>query len=71
MPHRPRRRARLCSLATDQDRLAFGDRELFWLPASGTQETDLDFGAIVEALGASTMRTKGTVEQIAAKHFND
>lgn len=64
-------RKAVLALATDQDRLAFGDRELFWLPAGGTQETDLDFGAIVEALGASTMRTKGTVEQIAAKHFND
>ncbi len=59
------------ALATDEDRLAFGERELYWLPTGGTQDSDLDFKAIDEALGTSTVRTKGTVEQIAAKHFSD
>lgn len=63
-------RKEVLALATDEDRLAFGERELYWLPAGGTQDSELDFKAIGEALGASTVRTKGTVEQIAAKHFS-
>ena len=57
--------------ATEGDRLAFGDRELYWLPGGGTQDSDLDWRAIGTALGHMTVRTKGTVEQIAAKHFSD
>ena len=58
------------ALATEDDRLAFGDRELFWLPRGGTQESDLDLKAIERLLGVTTMRTMGTVEQIAAKYFS-
>ena len=57
--------------ATDYDRLAFGARELFWLPAAGTQDSKLDWKAIGEVLGATTVRTMGTVEQIVAKHFSE
>lgn len=70
---RPTKRARteVLALATDEDRLAFGDRELWWLPSAGTQDSDLDLKAIAKLLGATTLRTKGTVEQIAAKYFAD
>jgi uncharacterized protein (DUF1697 family) len=62
--------ATVLELATDDDRLAFGKRELYWLPSSGTQRSELDFKAIGELVGASTtVRTKGTVEQIAARFF--
>jgi uncharacterized protein (DUF1697 family) len=54
--------------ATDQDRLALSGRELYWLPGGGTLESELDLKAIERALGAGTMRTKGTVDQIAAKY---
>lgn len=57
------------ALATDDDALAFGDRELFWLPSGGTQDSGLDRTAIDELLGPTTMRTKGTVDQLAAKYF--
>ena len=30
------------ALGTDQDRLAFGKRELFWLPSGGYMEAELD-----------------------------
>ena len=63
-------RKRVQALETDQDRLAFGPRELYWLPAGGTQDSDLDWKAIGQALGSTTVRTKGTVEQIVAKHFS-
>jgi uncharacterized protein (DUF1697 family) len=57
------------ALATDDDRLAFGARELYWLPSGGTMESELDRKALDELLGPSTMRTKGTIEQLAAKFF--
>jgi uncharacterized protein (DUF1697 family) len=56
------------ALATDADRLVVEGRELHWLPSGGISESELDLRAIDAALGRGTMRTKGTIEQIAAKH---
>ena len=56
------------ALATDEDRLAISGRELFWLPSGGTIESTLDLKAIERALGPGTMRTKGTIDQIASKY---
>lgn len=55
------------ALATDDDRLAIEGRELHWLPSGGISESELDLKAIDAALGPGTIRTIGTVEQIAAK----
>jgi uncharacterized protein (DUF1697 family) len=63
------KRKQVLALATDQDSLAFGKRELYWLPSGGTMESTLDRKAIERLLGPTTMRTKGTVEQLAAKFF--
>jgi uncharacterized protein (DUF1697 family) len=60
-------RGRVLALATEEDRLAIEGRELFWLPSGGTIDSDLDLKAIDKALGKGTMRTKGTIDQIAAK----
>jgi uncharacterized protein (DUF1697 family) len=57
------------AMADDRDLLAFGERELYWLPSGGIMETALDMAAIERALGPTTRRTKGTIEQMAAKHF--
>jgi uncharacterized protein (DUF1697 family) len=54
--------------ASDEDRLAIEGSELYWLPSGGISETDLDLKALESELGPWTMRTMGTVEQIAAKH---
>jgi uncharacterized protein (DUF1697 family) len=62
-------RKQVLSLATDADRLAFGERELYWLPSGGTQTSELDTKKIAELLGPTTMRTKGTVDQLAEKFF--
>ena len=62
-------RREVLALATDEDRLAFGDRELFWLPSGGTQGSALDQNALGKLLGKATMRTMGTIEQLAAKFF--
>ena len=70
---KPAAKARKLVLArgTEDDRVDFGERELYWLPAGDTQDSQLDWKAIAGVLGPSTMRTKGTVEQMAVKHFSD
>jgi uncharacterized protein (DUF1697 family) len=55
-------------LATDEDLLAIDGREFYWLPSGGISESDLDLKAIDTVLGPGTIRTIGTIEQIAAKH---
>jgi uncharacterized protein (DUF1697 family) len=62
-------RKSVLAYATDEDALAFGDRELYWLPSGGTSESALDTQAIGKLLGTTTMRTKNTVDQMAAKFF--
>jgi uncharacterized protein (DUF1697 family) len=57
-------------LATDDDRLAFGKRELYWLPSGGVSDSELDVRALERLTGAWTMRTMGTIEQIAAKFLS-
>jgi uncharacterized protein (DUF1697 family) len=68
---KPAARARNEVLAggTEEDRLAFGDRELYWLPSGGTRDSAFDVKAVEKLLGPVTMRTKGTIEQLAAKYF--
>ena len=55
--------------ATDEDRLAFGDRELYWLPSGGIRDSPLNFRSLEKLLGSTTTRTKGTIDQLAAKYF--
>jgi uncharacterized protein (DUF1697 family) len=62
-------RRQVLAMASDEDQLAFGDRELHWLPSGGILDSALDFKSIGQLLGPMTTRTKGTVEQVAAKYF--
>jgi uncharacterized protein (DUF1697 family) len=57
------------ALSTDEDRLAIAARELYWLPKGGMSESELDLKGLAEVLGPTTIRTKGTIDQIAAKYF--
>jgi uncharacterized protein (DUF1697 family) len=57
------------ALATDDDSLAFRDRELYWLPKGGIRDAALNRGAMEKVFGPTTTRTKGTVELIAEKFF--
>lgn len=57
------------ALGGESDRLALGARELFWLPASGISDSPLDTRALRELLGPMTVRTLGTVREIAARHL--
>ncbi|HKO36857.1 MAG TPA: DUF1697 domain-containing protein [Solirubrobacterales bacterium] len=61
-------RKKALATATDEDLLAVEGRELYWLPSGGISESDLDWRPIEAALGPGTIRTMGTVEQIAAKY---
>jgi uncharacterized protein (DUF1697 family) len=66
----PQARQEVLALASDEDRLAFGDRELYWLPSGGILDSVLDFNkGVAKLLGPVTTRTKNTVEQVAAKYF--
>jgi uncharacterized protein (DUF1697 family) len=62
-------RKEVLGLATDEDRLAFGDRELYWLPSGGIRDAALNFKAIEKLVGPSTMRTKGTIDELTKKYF--
>ena len=62
----------MLALASDEDMLAFGERELHWLPSGGILDSVLDFNKVTrKLLGPMTTRTKGTIDQVAAKYFAD
>lgn len=61
-------RKKALAAVTDEDLLAIEGRELHWLPSGGISESDLDWEPIEAALGSGTIRTMGTIGQIAAKH---
>jgi len=64
-------RRKALSHASEGDRLAIRAAELYWLPAGGMMDSELDLDELAMILGPTTIRTKGTIEQIAAKHFAD
>jgi uncharacterized protein (DUF1697 family) len=64
-------REKALALASDDDRLAVEGRELYWLPSGGMSESDLDLKALAAVLGPTTIRTKGTVEQIVLRYFGE
>ena len=57
------------ALSTEADRVAVEGCELYWLPQGRMSDSELDLKALVTILGPMTIRTKGTIEQIATKHF--
>jgi uncharacterized protein (DUF1697 family) len=73
LPGKPSKRARneVLAFATDEDRLALGDRELYWLPSGGMLDSDLPLRKIESLIGPTTKRTKNTLDQIAERYFAD
>jgi uncharacterized protein (DUF1697 family) len=65
----PAERRDVLALSTEDDKLAFGERELFWRPRGRMLESELDLNAVGKLIGLNTMRTSGTVQQIAAKYL--
>jgi uncharacterized protein (DUF1697 family) len=65
----PTKQRDVLALGTEDDKLAWGARELFWRPRGRMTDSGLDLKAVEKLIGPNTMRTNGTVEQIAAKYF--
>jgi uncharacterized protein (DUF1697 family) len=64
-------RKKALALAGPDDVFEFAGREMHWLPSTGLSETEVDLKALDKALGRGTVRTHGTIEQIAAKYCDD
>ena len=63
----PEARDDVLALATAEDRLAFGERELYWLPSGNMRDSTLKLRQVEALVGTWTMRTKGTLDAIAAR----
>jgi uncharacterized protein (DUF1697 family) len=72
LPRRPSAaaRRRALAMAGEEDRLAIEGSELHWLPRDRMSGSELDLKALESQLGPWTMRTMGTIEQIAERHFS-
>ena len=55
-------------METEDDHLALEGRELYWLPIGGIRDSKVN-RSIERLPGSCTVRTKGTMEQLAAKYF--
>ena len=42
---------------------------LYWLPSAGLMDSAVGMDGITKTIGPNTMRTKGTLDQLAAKFF--
>ena len=71
LPAKPGAAARKAveALATDADRLVVEGREVYWLPQAGLSDSPIGMKEVGDAVGTNTIRTMGTVEQMAAKFF--
>lgn len=64
----PAAREMVLAMASEDDRLAIRGRELYWLPAAGVGRSALDLKTVEAAVGPWTMRTMGTIEEIATRY---
>jgi uncharacterized protein (DUF1697 family) len=73
LPTKPTAQARkkMLGLQSEDDLFAIRGRELYWLPSGGLMQSAVGMAGITAALGSNTVRTMGTIEQIAAKYFAD
>jgi uncharacterized protein (DUF1697 family) len=71
LPKKPPAQAqkKMLALQSKDELFAIRGRELYWLPSGGLMESAVGMKGITDVLGSNTLRTKGTIEQIAAKYF--
>ena len=71
LPTKPTSPARkeMLGLQSDDELFAIQGRELYWLPSGGLMQSAVGMSGITDVLGLNTVRTMGTIEQIAAKYF--
>lgn len=55
------------ALSTPADRLAFGERELHWLPEGRMTDSELALRSLAKLIGPSTTRTLNTIQRITDK----
>ena len=60
-------RGSVLELSNDADMLEIVGRELYWWPKGNLMDSQLDLKSIESIVGAFTVRTKNTVERLAAK----
>jgi len=60
-------KAEVESFSTDEDRLALHGRELYWQPGGNLTDSALDLRGVEALLGSMTIRTKRTIDRLAAK----
>lgn len=63
-------REKTLALAAADDALTFGERELYWLPVGPMSKSELEWKAIERLVGPTTIRTMGTIREIAGKHLD-
>lgn len=54
-------------LFPEDDRMVAAGRQLYWLPAAGLADSDLDLRRLDVVTGGTTIRTHGTVQRLASK----
>jgi uncharacterized protein (DUF1697 family) len=69
MPPKKARDA-LLELSCADDLLCFGERVLYWLPCGPMSQSELNWKAVEKLVGPTTLRTMGTIREIAAKHLD-
>lgn len=69
MPPKKARDA-LLELSCQDDLLCFGERVLYWLPCGPMSQSELNWKAVEKLAGPTTLRTMGTIREIAAKHLD-
>jgi uncharacterized protein (DUF1697 family) len=62
-------RQQVSALAVDDEHLAPADNVVHWLPAAGVSDSPLDLKALESLTGLHTIRSRTTVERIAARFF--
>jgi uncharacterized protein (DUF1697 family) len=68
-PPAPKARREVLALGTDDDHLAFDERELYWLPKGNMSASELDIKRIEKAVGPTTTRAQRTMIRLVAKYF--
>lgn len=64
-------RVSVLELSNDADLLEIVDRGIYWWPKGNFLDSQLDLKAIEDIVGPFTIRTKNTVERLAAKFLAD
>ncbi len=68
-PVTPSGQVALAALTPTDDLVVVDGAELHWLPVAGVGDTSLDLSALAGVVGPHTVRTRNTVDRIAAKFF--